>query len=218
MSAASASIITDAISEDLAKVLGGTPHLLDSLGTEGNTSVEKYYEYPIGQDNNTAPYFELAVPGGANPEGGVYVVPVTFSFTLTSHDLQVLSLDAGRHDWKELYASGLRFSKLQREGRKQLQDFTFTVGALGGSGSTYTLNYIVANAAGSPVPVVDGTNSLPLLFDGEANDTLTDPILMYKTTGGGGGGDDDGGWGCAVGGLPFLLLGLLGIARFYRKN
>jgi hypothetical protein len=218
MSAASASIITDAISEDLAKVLGGTPHLLDSLGTEGNTPVEKYYEYPIGSATS-APYFELN--SGANPEGEVYVVPVAFSFTLSSEDLKTLNLDdQGQHNWKELSASGLRFSKLQREGSKQLQDFTDIVDTLAVSTSgppyTYTLNYIVANAAGSPVPVGDGTNSLPLLFDGEANDTLTDPILMYKATGGGGGGDDGG--GCAVGGLPILLLCLLGIARFYRKN
>ena len=122
-------------------------------------------------------------------QGEVLLLPVALTFALSQADLALENLTADQvvADVSALLAKAI-FAKFPAEGtdKDTLQNLTdllkdvIKVTADGNGGISIRLPFLLANGEGTPKLVVDGAKKHLVIFDGERNGWLRDPIYIFR--------------------------------------
>ena len=123
--------------------------------------------------------------------GETLMLPVALTFALSEADLAAagLTADGAAGDPASLLAASL-FAKFPAEGadKDTLQDFTdllngiITIAKDANGGISIRLPFLLANGEGAPKTIKDGSKTHLVIFDGERNGWLRDPVFLYRRT------------------------------------
>ncbi len=122
-------------------------------------------------------------------DGEILMLPVALTFALSKDDLALASLTADQvvADVSKLLAKAI-FAKFPAEGdsKDKMQDLTeliksvITITKTADGGISIHLPFLLANGKGDPKLVTDGGKTHLVIFDGERNGWLRDPIYLFR--------------------------------------